>query len=1447
MRDFTMSQFAGKTRLAYARVWHHVDLAPGVGPPRPLGRLASRIAFTLMGKNKPIYDPSTDCGDYVVVTNCHYLHTTGRKREKEKYYTHTTRPGSLKSITMERLMEKWGGGEVLKRAVSGMLPKNRLREPRLARLKCFEGPQHPYEKNIVKLGEGGGAKSILRNGERHTDELDARGRRGINAPDGQMTPTSRVDGPDDGLAPPPRLVGKDGRSLLAPSFATARYAQSYRPSLAPSNSMADDKSVASRNELTRTETKASLGGDGEEGASEPVDSEQRQAEFRDRIQKEMKIKTGTENLLKALDSKNAKQAREQRKAVELELNTSKRKIVELKQGLEAEIARSREQVSSSPRKSISHLFGGMPLKSPMHPPGDAQTQPTEAKSASFVFAEILQALEVEDKPSDYYVRHANHLVELLKLYGRLKYDLAWSLFGQRMQMLLLSDCGEVVAAGYRVIRYAMSGRSSLQTIRKLQTDYFVILSLVQESRRGVDREQAMKFVRAFLDIPDGVLEIDPGVARAIVAVASNHDEHLRNIAILTLAELLVKAPMLVIQAGGLSVLSYAMGSGVYAAPETLIDPFLHLMDPPNHRRLLQSGFEFSTAFASLTEPFISHMFEDRLQSSARVISALFKSWPGLMTLALHDFLPVRSVVAALYVTSMPVRSTVLDLLAEILRIKMPSWSAPFIGGRRLTTYGRVTNLNSNVEQQTKAVADESDKRSLVQHFLAVSLTILLRQGLLTALVLAERDAPTQPLRRKTGLLLAEVLCMASELLPPSWSSGVQSLPELFDSATNFHSQGHFHAVSTVYQVDSINRTLQRSLAESGQAGSASSARTRAASRAQTTVMTDETSFRSKVVETGVLQTVNFTKWDWKLIQELIDGPMSNPKRLQEAMATTKLVHRLLGFLRPFKGRFSNEPNNKVNQRYVRMATSLLKLLLQTNEGAKYLEANKLIPQIGECLAQQDPMSGITSKSPLFSPEQLQDKLVGGYLDMLGVMCSDHRGIQLLERWKIINICYHIVELKQRDDLIRLLIKKLDYTLYHHPRIILSKTMVRGSKQMRILCTKMLRKYAMMPIEAEGGAEEPATWAIKLLVDQLYDPDVEVCEVAIKILEEACNNLTSLEYVVKCRPALDHLGAIGAPLLLRFLSTSVGYFYLDGLDYITKEMDDWFLGRNETYVMIVEASLARALAEPADGQNTPAEDGFGPADFGCVPPHFYRELTRTAEGCELLKAKGHFEEFSATIADFGMEESDVETILKVKGCLWAVGNVGSMERGAFFLEQTDVVGHIVKIAEQSQVMSLRGTAFFVLGLISRSLHGQEILMTHGWDGAIDDMGRSLGYVLPLDFDKLLALHPTQPAPFPSRGSPVEDDDPVKTAILRLIVKMPNSVLANKASMDLQGFKARHAACFEDVDLFRKVMDVLSLHSYRMPQYRFIVGLFDDKIAMMREIIADSGISESSDDD
>jgi len=93
--------------------------------------------------------------------------------------------------------------------------------------------------------------------------------------------------------------------------------------------------------------------------------------------------------------------------------------------------------------------------------------------------------------------------------------------------------------------------------------------------------------------------------------------------------------------------------------------------------------------------------------------------------------------------------------------------------------------------------------------------------------------------------------------------------------------------------------------------------------------------------------------------------------------------------------------------------------------------------------------------------------------------------------------------------------------------------------------------------------------------------------------------------------------------------------------------------------------------------------------GVVPLHFYGELTKTTEGCKILEEKGHFDEFAQFILACKDEEDDTEVILKLKSCLWAVGNIGANDGGVPFLVKSEIVKDVVSIAEESNVISLKG--------------------------------------------------------------------------------------------------------------------------------------------------------------
>lgn len=120
------------------RNWFVVDAAG-----KTLGRLATQIADTLRGKRKPEYTPHCDVGDFVIVVNAEKVAVTGRKLEQKRYYRHSGYPGGLRSRTLEQMLDH-RPEEVVRLAVKGMLPRNRLARAQLRKLKVYAGPDHPH-------------------------------------------------------------------------------------------------------------------------------------------------------------------------------------------------------------------------------------------------------------------------------------------------------------------------------------------------------------------------------------------------------------------------------------------------------------------------------------------------------------------------------------------------------------------------------------------------------------------------------------------------------------------------------------------------------------------------------------------------------------------------------------------------------------------------------------------------------------------------------------------------------------------------------------------------------------------------------------------------------------------------------------------------------------------------------------------------------------------------------------------------------------------------------------------------------------------------------------------------------------------------------------------------------------------------------------------------------
>ena len=129
------------------RLWYVVD-AEG----KTLGRLATQIADVLRGKRKPAYTPHVDVGDFVVVVNAEKIAVTGKKLDDKIYYRHSGYPGGLKERPLRDELAR-RPTEVLRKAVKGMLPRNKLGRAQLTKLKIYAGPEHPHEAQAPKTLE----------------------------------------------------------------------------------------------------------------------------------------------------------------------------------------------------------------------------------------------------------------------------------------------------------------------------------------------------------------------------------------------------------------------------------------------------------------------------------------------------------------------------------------------------------------------------------------------------------------------------------------------------------------------------------------------------------------------------------------------------------------------------------------------------------------------------------------------------------------------------------------------------------------------------------------------------------------------------------------------------------------------------------------------------------------------------------------------------------------------------------------------------------------------------------------------------------------------------------------------------------------------------------------------------------------------------------------------
>ncbi|KAG0286513.1 hypothetical protein BGZ96_009391 [Linnemannia gamsii] len=1153
-------------------------------------------------------------------------------------------------------------------------------------------------------------------------------------------------------------------------------------------------------------------GDGQDLDDEEDDLEAKMDELYQQLQVETRAKESAESLLEVYRSKDVGNTgnNKLRNQVEQELQATIERLADLNAQLDYYKQRAFDPPSMFgyvPEQVLKESQQSFPVitrrsHSNSFSTSDYADNEDDRQSIHSALGDIMSSLRsLLDSPS-VRLEHLLNLVNILKQNQHIHPGYPLQELVGCLRFCLASTVKEIRLNAYRCLRL-LSVTSPLGPILTAhKVDIFIVRSLMADHGLEPERIEALKLVRCFVTTKDRMQHVSDSVLRAVIAVAEQTDEKLRNACLETLGEMVMSDPKPVARCGGFRAILMALTDNLQDLSDALLKVFLYMLESPETRGYVRQGMDSEMVMAVFTDIYsLGPAYLERVKASSRIVTSMIRSWAGLFDLCANDRRAIRSLIQSIKLPIQENRRVLLDMLYDIFRIQTPKWLKEFLDGK---------SVKPSQDDLESYWGNNLQPLGLVDHHQSVVLTVFIDAGLIET-----THADSRKVLRKATLLIPELMQLSHKVLPPHKSTYLQTLPSLFKVASNFEDQGLRHVATNAFRfIDTLCRATFSSIPESLDDGRGQRNVDRIKQRINTQM--DEANFKTLLSDTMVLATKDDTKWRWDMILEIIQGPMVSPRRLDEAIRGTKFAKRLLAFYRP------------PNHRYSRCA--LFDTLANSTEGAKYLAQNKILRLIADGLAQLDPMQGLPASDPIFSKEKMETTMTSGYFEMLGTLCRTRNGCRLLEKFKIFNLYYRLSELRSRDDIIKRIITSMDYSMDGHPRVILSKIMTSGYKHIRLFATQHLGTVL------KNARGDSSGWGIRLLYTQLCDPSPEVSHMAVRALDDACSHQKNLDLLIRLRPNLDHLGEAGSPLLLRFLSTSNGFRQLHDISYIEGEMDEWFNYANRQYMIQTEVKLAKAME--LQRYNPFSEDGKFEHETEnqlalakqVLGSHFYGELTKTEEGCQLLRAKGHFSDYARFIREHCAESKDPNIIGQLKSILWAVGNIGSTPGGLPFLEDEDLIKYIVGMAERSKILSIKGTCFYVLGLLCKTTQGVEILEDYGWQGILHLDRSPRGLCLPKDLGRFLEVPrwtmfreniPKLVLPLATEGNAVEKE------ILRATGELGNHILTNGASKNLAKIKAEHPNAFTSLALYTNVLDMLAHYHFRLPVRRFILGQFDIK--------------------
>ncbi|OQR91495.1 hypothetical protein ACHHYP_04658 [Achlya hypogyna] len=802
-------------------------------------------------------------------------------------------------------------------------------------------------------------------------------------------------------------------------------------------------------------------------------------------------------------------------------------------------------------------------------------------------------------------------------------------------------------AALRVLRYSMINSSSIANALTLGIQLFVSRSMERDAKLVGERIQALKVARRLMEI-DGT-QMPTCVCRSIVAIANHKEDNLRRVALESLRELAIVNVHVVIQCNGFKTLvDSILDPTCQDLADSLILTLLYLVNEPANRDFIHSFIDAQVLLAPFTDTDAPAGTERRQRwtASRNAIVMMMRSWTGIL-LVTSNPQGLKSLVQLLV---QPVGDDVQKaVLATICEIFYKPTSLDKTGSE-------VATPNEPIPIDDKAT---SGYNNLLDNYMTMVLLAFVHVGLVDALITLG-TASNRSLAEPAMGLLADLLRISARLLPDQHCTNLLALPQLVTTTALAASTPPTEAKQRELAIRSAEVLAELAHAIAGARSATTGASTapingvhlasellrgtnrplqnfttssllRDASATSREVLVhtlklqmdnhmDDHTFREMLMtKCRVLNGKDWYRWNWDVISELLEGPLTNPMRLSEAMKT-KFFKRLSGFFRcdnSDKGYFAGLPWTPDYVPYLRPACQMYMLLLNHPEGLAFLKTDRrgqLLTEIASALElEARPEAAIVEshlgdlQARMFSPEYCSRRMLREYFTLLGLMSSSTEGLKMMEKSGLFarltkmgqaakgssgHMLPNFGELTKmqraekektqgHDFLCRLILANLDYTVEGSSRQLLQDWMTTGSESLRLYATCLLRAL----LRSEVG--DFAKWGIDSLVAQLHQ-EPSVARAALSVLEEAAETPEYLLAIIQKKPLqLVHMQAEG--LLLKCLSLPEGLAFLrEVTNWIPASLLSWRTQKQWAYVHVVESQLARGLFR--DKQPAPSSLG-----------------------------------------------------------------------------------------------------------------------------------------------------------------------------------------------------------------------------------------------------------------